>query len=466
MNKKITNLASILLILVMIMTNTFVFADGAINHYPWYKLATNKEEYGKILKEANSLFPVGSYYKKQQGDEFMSDKIEQGNLIIHKQLIESDEKYIEQKRKFGYKVSDVSDIPNIYMILIQGHGYKVPFAPIINYKKTGKTTVGKVLYFKDGAIAFVKVDQSKRQGGAMELWRAVEKIKTDESGKSDCTRYLLLDSSSNEFRRTAFICENLNNSSAIYSNIYDNAKNLIGDVAKFSIGILSKDSKGKKYGVVKFKLKMFPFYLSDDNKSFIDVDDKHWAKYSIDRCRENGLISGVGDNKFNPDAPLSRAAVIQVLYNMWQKGDNKLATMKSPSNINFAKDVKDDDWYKNAVNWACANEIITLDANGNFNPNDIAKRGFTCKSIYNMSKNLDVGLPDWKPAKKFSDIDNSDKILDNAVQKLQRAEIIGGYSDGYFHPNDNLTRAQMAIILDKLSYAKSQVEIGYYEPQK
>ncbi len=69
-------------------------------------------------------------------------------------------------------------MPTIFGAIYYGPNCKIDFPPIINYKATGETTIGKIYNFDDSSIAIVKLDQEKCQDGQYEIWRQIKKIKT------------------------------------------------------------------------------------------------------------------------------------------------------------------------------------------------------------------------------------------------------------------------------------------------
>lgn len=50
-----------------------------------------------------------------------------------------------------------------------------------------------------------------------------------------------------------------------------------------------------------------------DMSKFIDVDDKAWYADEVDYCAEHGLMSGTGNDKFEPTKPMTRAEVAAVI---------------------------------------------------------------------------------------------------------------------------------------------------------
>ena len=93
-----------------------------------------------------------------------------------------------------------------------------------------------------------------------------------------------------------------------------------------------------------------------------DVYENAWYHEAVDYAVENGLMSGYGTGKFGPNDTLSRAMVVQILYN--NEGKPALAGNRS------FPDVKGGDWFNGAVSWAAANKLVDGYGDGRFGPND------------------------------------------------------------------------------------------------
>jgi hypothetical protein len=64
---------------------------------------------------------------------------------------------------------------------------------------------------------------------------------------------------------------------------------------------------------------------------------------------------------------------------------------------------------------------------------------------------------------EFPDVEDG-SYYEDAVYRMQRLEVISGYSDGTFGPNDNITRGQVATILDRYNenvVKPLQMEVSY-----
>ena len=83
-----------------------------------------------------------------------------------------------------------------------------------------------------------------------------------------------------------------------------------------------------------------------------------------------------------------------------------------------------------------------------FAPNDKITRGMLVTILYRME-----GSPKVTAAPKFSDVQNTKEYYYNAVNWAVANNIVSGYSDpknkGKFGPDDNITREQLAVILNQ-----------------
>lgn len=114
------------------------------------------------------------------------------------------------------------------------------------------------------------------------------------------------------------------------------------------------------------------------------------------------------------------------------------------SNQKFT-DVPDTKHFAEAVNELAERHMIAGYADGTFKPGNPITRGQTAAIIVKlMGENLDDMVKD--PG--FKDVPKANGYH-NAIAKLAELEVIGGYADGRFGPNDAVTRGQLASILVK-----------------
>ncbi len=119
--------------------------------------------------------------------------------------------------------------------------------------------------------------------------------------------------------------------------------------------------------VVTFLYRAFGEPDIENADSLSDVPaDAYYAK-AVAWAAENGITGGVGDNKFAPYAPVTRAQFVTFLY--------RAAGSPVISGDSAFTDVTDKDaYYYNAVLWAAENGITIGIGDGQFNPDGICNR--------------------------------------------------------------------------------------------
>lgn len=94
-----------------------------------------------------------------------------------------------------------------------------------------------------------------------------------------------------------------------------------------------------------------------------DVPGDAWYHSAVDWALSNGVMSGFSATGFGPDRTLTRAQVVQVLYN--KEGQPALN-----GQTHSFSDVPADQWYNNAVTWASAKGVVSGYGGGVFKPDD------------------------------------------------------------------------------------------------
>ncbi|MBQ6262254.1 MAG: S-layer homology domain-containing protein, partial [Clostridia bacterium] len=94
---------------------------------------------------------------------------------------------------------------------------------------------------------------------------------------------------------------------------------------------------------------------------FPDVEDGRWSAASIRYAVNKGYMNGVGDGKFDPSGPLTRAMVATVL---WRREGSP-----APAAPSGFEDVPEGKWYTDAVAWAKETGIVNGLTPTTFGPN-------------------------------------------------------------------------------------------------
>ena len=171
----------------------------------------------------------------------------------------------------------------------------------------------------------------------------------------------------------------------------------------------------------------------------------HWAAESIAFCAMRELFKGIGDGRFAPDAPMTRAMFATVLY--------RIAGMPAVSGTNSFYDVAAGQWYTNAILWGQSTGIINGYGNGFFGTNDLVTREQMCVMLSRYLQWAGYELQAAAAAKQFSD---NAQIADWAAESVRFCQIhglINGRPNGLFAPKANATRAENSAVLRRVILA-------------
>ena len=181
--------------------------------------------------------------------------------------------------------------------------------------------------------------------------------------------------------------------------------------------------------------------------SFTDVTEKDWFYNSVKRAYTLGLMEGVSDTEFAPNANMSRAMAVTVIY---RDSDKQFSGASSGFD-----DVAEGKWYSKAVAWARENGIV----NGRTADLFVSDGNVTRAEFAVMLDRFDEKNEKQISEKREGDPSDADRIPAFAVAsvgKMYRAGIINGRPGGVFDAGDCITRAEAAAMLNR--YADARLE--------
>ncbi len=171
---------------------------------------------------------------------------------------------------------------------------------------------------------------------------------------------------------------------------------------------------------------------------FTDISN-HWARQSILDVNSKGWMKGTNETIFAPEKPLTRAqgaAVLVRALNLEKKNDSK-----------EFNDVSNHHWAKDEIEIASSNGIIMGRGDGKFDPEKPITREEMAAMLDRTLENLSN---DYSNYLIYNDVDFA-RWSYNSIIKLSSNGIFTGYEDGYFRPNEKITRAQMAVLMDRIN---------------
>ena len=173
---------------------------------------------------------------------------------------------------------------------------------------------------------------------------------------------------------------------------------------------------------------------------FTDVREADWFYDDVVYAYENGLFSGTSDTTFSPNASMTRAMLVTVLY--------RLEGQPTVSGRSGFSDVKLNSYYEDAVTWAADNGIVNGTGATTFSPNANVTREQMAAILYRYAQYKQYGTTASAGLNGFSD---AAKVSTYAKAPLSWAfaeKLVNG-SEGRLLPTGNATRAQVAAILHR-----------------
>ena len=114
------------------------------------------------------------------------------------------------------------------------------------------------------------------------------------------------------------------------------------------------------------------------------------------------------------------------------------------ANVSDFSDVHPSDWYHDAVNYVCENGLMNGTSDTVFSPNATTSRGMIVTILYRLSSSPDLPESNW--GYPYADVD-AGAYYSAPVYWARLNDLVTGYSDMQFGPDDAITREQMAAIL-------------------
>ncbi|MGS0763184.1 S-layer homology domain-containing protein [Syntrophomonas curvata] len=186
---------------------------------------------------------------------------------------------------------------------------------------------------------------------------------------------------------------------------------------------------------------------------FKDVD-KHWAKTAVNDMGSRMVISGVSKGSFEPDRDITRAEFASIVV--------RALGLKPGSSQEDFSDVQSSDWYSGAIQTASQYKIISGYGNGKFGPTDKVTREQAMTMIAKAMNitGLKVEIPSVDAEKLLAAYVDADKTAEYAKISAVvciKTGIISGKGTNMVAPKDNITRAEVAVIIQKLLQKSSLI---------
>lgn len=173
---------------------------------------------------------------------------------------------------------------------------------------------------------------------------------------------------------------------------------------------------------------------------FTDVSTSDWFYDDVAFVYENGLFSGTDSRSFSPNASMTRAMLVTVLYRL--EGEPTVTGRSSFT------DVRSGAYYEKAVIWAAANGIVTGTDSTSFSPDAKVTREQLAAILYRYAQYRKLDTDASAKLNSFTDADSVSAYASEAFGWAVSEGLINGAS-GKLMPKGDATRAQVAAILHR-----------------
>lgn len=196
------------------------------------------------------------------------------------------------------------------------------------------------------------------------------------------------------------------------------------------------------------------------NYEFDDMNNYEWAENAVDFLYKKGVINGKGNNKFAPEDNIKREEFVVMAVNLFYASEQ----CKS---VDFA-DVKKNMWYSDKIAVAYQKKIINGISDEMFGiGTEITRQdaSVVCSRIaadlYELaqeseetsnSDELHGGIFEYTDidTDPFNDFEDVSDYAKEPVKRMFKAGIINGMPNGNFMPENNMSRAEAAVMLYRL----------------
>lgn len=176
---------------------------------------------------------------------------------------------------------------------------------------------------------------------------------------------------------------------------------------------------------------------------YTDVTADEWFFDDVRYVWDNGLIDGVTEDAFEPEANVTRAVLIEALWRAEGRPEAESAGLFT--------DVAEDNAFAGAIAWAKETGIANGYDDGRFGIDDVVTREQTAAFLYRYAqyKKMDVSVGEDTNILSFDDIDTASEYAIPALCWACGADILRGDGNGCLRPADTVTRAELSAQLNR-----------------
>ncbi len=171
----------------------------------------------------------------------------------------------------------------------------------------------------------------------------------------------------------------------------------------------------------------------------VEFDDAqgHWAEAAIDRWSDAGVVSGVGNNDFDPEGEMNRAQAASVFSELLQLTDE--------ADISGFTDIPDNAWYAGHIAKCVAAGIMAGMSDTTMEPETTLSR----EMFFTMFAQA-MGIEREETSDvQFSDSGETSSWAVGYINALANRGFISGMGDGSVEPLSDINRASVMALMNQ-----------------
>ena len=176
--------------------------------------------------------------------------------------------------------------------------------------------------------------------------------------------------------------------------------------------------------------------------SFPDVTGDQWYWKFVEALYAQGITSGYPDGTFRPQNQVTRAEIAVFLLRALYGN-----TYTPPTHSSYSFPDIADHWARDWIEEAKTEGLVSGYPDGTYRPNNQVTRAETAVLLLRAEHGSEYNPPTHANY-SFSDI--VDHWAKDWIQDLYDEGFVSGYPDGTYRPNNPVTRAEMATMLDRV----------------
>jgi uncharacterized repeat protein (TIGR02059 family) len=291
--------------------------------------------------------------------------------------------------------------------------------PAASFNQSIKVAVQKITDVSDlpmaakSILASDVIEITKDQDGSFD--KAVTITLTFDKSKVDTSKYDLIICYLNEEENRWIALDNIKVDLA--------AATVSGEIKHFT-----------KFAIIAVEKAQASLPLSPGELVNLSDIQEHWAQPAIAELISLGAIGGYPDGTFKPDQGISRAEFASILVKALQLEQKQGKVFNDTAGH----------WAQDAIATAAAYGIVNGYSDTSFGPDDSITREQMAVMVVKAAK-----LAEVKEGKAFADGNKISAWAGNAVATASQNQIINGYPDNTFRPQNNASRAEAATVIVK-----------------